>query len=292
MLYLGPPLKHYYKTDEDLQADCDAYVNLILNSLPATDKRLKQLQQAQEKDDTCKLLFQFCKEGWPSKLHGPVKQFKPCSAELLLRGTRIVIPQSIRTEILQKLHSGHQGITKCCDRAKQSVWWPGISKQIEETVQKCLRCCQHLTQRAETLLPTVFPDYLWQKVEVDLFAFKGSSYLLLIDYYSRYVEMSKMHSTTSAAVIQRMKSIFARHGIAEILISDNGPQFAAEIFTQFAQNFDFQHQTSSPNFPQGNGEIERAVKTVKSMLEKATDHYIGLLSYRTTPLANSYSPAE
>ena len=139
------------------------------------------------------------------------------------------------------------------------MWWPGISKQIEETVQKCLRCCQHLTQRAEPLLPTVFPDYPWQKVGVDLFVFKGSSYLLLIDYYSRYVEMSKLHSTTSTAVIQHMKSIFARHGITEILISDNGPQFAAEIFTQFAKNFDFQHQTSSPNFPQGNGEIERAV---------------------------------
>ena len=127
---------------------------------------------------------------------------------------------------------------------------------------------------------------------VDLFAFKGSSYLLLIDYHSRYVEMSKLHSTTSAAVIQHMKSIYARHGIPEILVSDNGPQFSAEIFTQFAQNFDFQHQTSSPNFPQGNGEIERAVKTVKSMLEKAIDPYIGLLSYRTTPLANGYSPVE
>ena len=71
-----------------------------------------------------------------------------------------------------------------------------------------------------------------------------------------------------------MKSIYARHGIPEVLVSDNGPQFSAEIFTQFAQNFDFQHQTSSPNYPQGNGEIERAVKTVKSMLEKATDPYI------------------
>ena len=80
--------------------------------------------------------------------------------------------------------------------------------------------------------------------------------------------------------------------MSEILVSDNGPQFSAEIFIQFAQNFDFQHQTSSPNFPQGNGEIERAIKTVKSMLEKATDPYIGLLSYRTTPLANDYSPAE
>ena len=57
------PLKHFCKIDKNLQADCDAYVNLILNSLPATDKRLKQIQQAQEEDETCKLLFQFCKEG-------------------------------------------------------------------------------------------------------------------------------------------------------------------------------------------------------------------------------------
>ena len=71
------PLKHFCKTDENLQADCYAYVILILNSLPATDKCLKQIQQAQEEDEICKLLFQFCKEGWPiaSKLHSPVKQF-------------------------------------------------------------------------------------------------------------------------------------------------------------------------------------------------------------------------
>ena len=86
------PLKHFCKTDEQLQADCDAYMNLTLNSFPATGKRLKQLQQAQEEDETCKLLFRYCKEGWPSKLHGSVKQFKSCSAKLsiqnglLLRG--------------------------------------------------------------------------------------------------------------------------------------------------------------------------------------------------------------
>ena len=89
-----------------------------------------------------------------------------------------------------------------------------------------------------------------------------------------------------------MKSIFARHGIPEILISDNVPQFSSDVFTQFAKDFDFQHQTSSSNFPQSNGEIERAVKTVKALLEKASDPYVSLLSYRTTPLANGYSPTE
>ena len=158
--------------------------------------------------------------------------------------------------MLQRIHSGHQGITKCFERAKQSIWWPGISKQIEEMIHKCLICCQQLTQQAEPLLPTVFPDYPLQKVGADLFTFKGSNYLLLIDYYSHYVEMCKLHSTTSTATIQHMKSIFARHGIPETLISNNGPQFSADSFAHFAKEFDFQYQTSSPNFPQSNGEVE------------------------------------
>ena len=162
----------------------------------------------------------------------------------------------MQAEMLQRIHSGHQGITKCFERAKQSIWWPGISKQIKEMIHKCLICCQQLTQQAEPLLPTVFPDYPWQKVGADLFTFKGSNYLLLIDYYSHYVEMCKLHSTTSTATIQHMKSIFARHGIPETLISDNGPQFSADSFAHFAKEFDFQYQTSSPNFPQSNGEVE------------------------------------
>ena len=122
--------------------------------------------------------------------------------------------------------------------------------------------------------------------------FKGYDYLLLIDYYSRYVEISKLYSTTSVTVIQHMKSIFAWHGIPGIIISDNGPQFSSDVFTKFAKDFHFQNKTSSPNFLQRNGEIEQALKTVKALLEKASDPYVSLLSYCTTPLENGYSPAE
>ena len=97
---------------------------------------------------------------------------------------------------------GTPGHHKCRERAKQSVWWLGISKQIEEMIQKCLVGCPYHIQHAEPLLPTMFPDYPWQKVGADLFTFKGSDYLLMIDYYSCYVEMSKLYSTTSLTIIQ------------------------------------------------------------------------------------------
>ena len=188
-------------------------------------------------------------------------------------------------------HTG-LGITKCQERAKQSVWWPRIRQQIEEMVQKCLVCSQYRRQNAEPLIPTSFPDYPWQKVAADLFTWKNNNYLILVDYYSRYMEMSKLSSTTSTSVIQHIKSIFARHGIPETSISDNGPQFSSSSFTQFATDYGFYHQTSSPNHPQSNGEAERAVQTVKSILNKAEDPYLGLLAYRVAPLANGYSPAE
>ena len=159
-------------------------------------------------------------------------------------------------------------------------------------IQKCRICSQHRTQHPEPLIPTSFPEYPWQRVATDLFEWRKASYLLLIDYYSRYIEISSLSSTTSKAVIQRMKGIFGRHGIPECLISDNGPQFSSREFQQFSKEYKFEHITSSPNYPQANGEAERGVQTVKALLNKSDDPYLALLAYRSTPLANGYSPAE
>ena len=89
-----------------------------------------------------------------------------------------------------------------------------------------------------------------------------------------------------------MKSIFARHGVPESILSDNGPQYASAVFADFAKEYGFTHMTSSPRYPQGNGAAERAVRTVKGLLEKSDDPYLALMSYHSTPLENGYSPAE
>lgn len=294
------PVSEVCVKDITLQEEVTAFINLVVRSLPATERRIEDIKFHQNDDSTLSQIKHYCQHGWPNKssIKGPIKAYLPVQDELsvhndlLLRGDRLVIPPSLQSEILRKIHSGHQGLTKCFERAKQSVWWPGIRKQLEETINRCAICSQHRTQHAEPLLPTNFPDYPWQKVASDLFQWKNSSYLLVVDYYSRFIEIAKLSTTTSTAVITHLKSIFARHGIPETLVSDNGPQYSAATFSQFARDYGFEHVTSSPKYPQSNGEAERAVKTVKSLLLKNKDPYHALLVYRSTPLANGYSPAE
>ena len=142
------------------------------------------------------------------------------------------------------------------------------------------------------MIPTHLPSLPWQKVATDLYEWRKSNYLIIIDYYSRFIEVACLNRLTAEEVIRHMKSIFARHGIPEIVVSDNCPQFAADSFSRFSREYQFEHVTSSPYYPQGNGEAERAVQTVKHLLRKEGDPYLALLAYRVTPLEVGYSPAE
>ena len=166
--------------------------------------------------------------------------------------------------MLDRIHTGHQGISKCRERAKQSLWWPGLSRQLEELVKNCSTCRKCLNQRREPLIPTVLPELSWQRVGTDLFEFRGHSYLLVVDYYSRFIEIARLDRTTSEEIILQTKKIFARAGIPEVVVSDNGPQYSSEAYAAFARQFQFEHVTSSPHYPQSNGEAERTVQTVKT----------------------------
>ena len=286
--------------DAFLQQEVTAYVDFVIGHLPATEQRLEEIRACQEADKTCQQIAEFCQAGWPEKSMLPVevKPYYSVSAELtvqkglLLRGSRIVIPPPLRKTLLEKIHSGHQGITKCRERARQSIWWPGISTQLENLVRNCKECLKSQQNRPQPLSPTPLPALPWQRVGSDLFEWKQSVYLLVVDYYSRFIEIARLNRSTTAEVVTHLKSIFARHGIPETLISDNGPQYSSREFSEFAAEYEFRHVTASPYHPQGNGEAERAVGTVKSLLKKGDDPYKALLAYRSTPLQLGYSPAE
>ena len=134
------------------------------------------------------------------------------------------------------------------------------------------------------MLTSPLPDYPWQVIGSDLFEWKRERYLVVVDYFPRYPEVIKMTTTTSAAVITALKSTFSRHGIPEVLRSNNSPQYASQEFAEFAESYGFKLITSSPRYPQSNGQAERTVQTVKKILKKSGDRYMALMSYRATPL--------
>uniref|UniRef100_A0A3P9IKJ4 Gypsy retrotransposon integrase-like protein 1 n=1 Tax=Oryzias latipes TaxID=8090 RepID=A0A3P9IKJ4_ORYLA len=287
--------------DSDLsEEDINLYVDAVISSLPATESRLQQIKTHQENDVIVQQLKKCCVDGWPDKFTAdrslqPYLQYSgdlSVHSGLLLYGSRIVIPASLKKDILSKLHEGHLGITKCRARAKQSVWWPGLSKELTDMIEKCDVCVRERTNLRETLIPTEFPTRPWSTVGADLFQFGSQHYLIVVDYHSRYFEVAKLTSTTSEGVIEHFKSVFARHGIPDEVRTDNGPQFSSEHFRKFVRCWNFKHVTSSPHFPQSNGEAERAVRTVKNLLKKSGDPYLALMAYRSAPLANGYSPAE
>ena len=146
-----------------------------------------------------------------------------------------------------KLHHGHQGIDRCRQQAKISVWWPGLSRHVEDFVRKCEHCAKHAVPRKEPMIPSTLPDYPWQKVGTDLFVLGKDTYIVIVDYFSRYPEIMKLTSTTSLSIISALKGIFARHGIPETVVSDNGPQYSSQEFAEFAQAYSFHHVTSSPH---------------------------------------------
>ncbi len=262
-------------------------------------ERLSDLQTKTCEDPMLGPLIKVITNGWPDHPKGlpkHIRQFWSCRDELsiddglVIKGERIMIPGALQQETLLKIHSGHQGINKCQLRAKACVYWPGITKEIEDMIKCCTTCQKHQkAQASETLMPHEVPDRPWHTVGTDLFHFGRSEYLIIADYYSKFPVVRRVSGhSTSAAIVQITKQVFSEQGIPVKVISDNGPQYASQEYRQFAEEWCFDHITSSPGFPQSNGFIERQIQTVKSALNKASksnsDPYLAMLCLRTTPI--------
>ena len=196
-------------------------------------------------------------------------------------------------ETLKKLHCGHQGIHRCKLRTRSSVWWLNISKIINDFVKQCPECQLIFIPPKEPLITSPLPQHPWEKVASDLFHLNGHTYLIVVDYFSRFPEVIQLTSTTSAAVIKALKSIFSRHGAPSVFMSNNGPQFTSNDMKSFASSYGFELLTSSPRYPQSNGLVERTIKTVKMLLKDSPDPYFALLSFHSTPIPwCHFSPAE
>ncbi|XP_049527323.1 uncharacterized protein K02A2.6-like [Dermacentor silvarum] len=228
---------------------------------------------------------------------------KPYAEELsvvsgvILKGCKVVVPKSMRPEILERIHEGHLGMNKCKARARRLVFWPGMSSDIEQRARTCSVCRKYAySQPSELLLLQPTPDRPWHRVGIDLFTFAGDHYVVVFDAHSNFPDVEKLRGTTAVEVIDKISAIFSRYGIPSQVCTDNGPQFASREFALFVHRYDFEHITSSPEFPRSNGLAEKGVQIVKRILKKTHesrgDVWLGLLAYRSSPLDSGQSPGE
>lgn len=290
----------------EAEKEMDIHVHSILKSIPISSRRMEAIIDATAEDATLQQVKHFIVRGWPDKR----KQCPEDTANywcfrdelaaidgIILKGDRVVIPTALRHTVLEQLHLPHLGVEKTRQRARQVVYWPGLNEDIAQVTQSCESCARFgASNPKEPLNCSKIPVLPWQCIGCDLFTLDGRDYLVTCDYYSRWIEVDHLTSTTSAAVITKLKHHFSREGIPLEVRSDNGPQFSSEEFQRFAAAWDFHHTTSSPNHPQSNGLAEKAVGIAKQILRKSaeskSDPYLGLLEYRNTPVDGFRSPAQ
>ena len=285
----------------------DVSVHELHLHLNASPTRIAQIKEETAKDETLLLLRSIITQGWPdTRSDYPVYLYAfwnyrdelTVADGVILKGTRILIPKSLQPDVLQQLHYAHQGAEQCKLRAKGSVFWVNINRDIEEMVKSCAPCQQNQKLNLkEPLMPHDIPQKPWHTLGCDIFFWDNSPYLLLSDYYSKFPLVRKLNNIRSDTTIAHLKSIFEEHGIPNKLVTGNDTQFTSALFQEFCSTYGFIHVTTSPYYRQANGFIERTVQTVKNLLQKCkesgADPHLAMLCLRSTPLDhNIASPAE
>ena len=254
--------------------------------------------------------------GWPinnvNKIPNELKPFLQCKDSFSImsgvilyhseESVRAVIPKTLQNEVLKLLHAGHWGISRTKQIARRYVYWPGLDKDLENLINSCSTCRENQAKPPQYFKPWPTAIEPWQRIHVDYAGpFHGSMWLIVVDSYSQYPYVAETNSTTAQSTIKLLTKIFVIEGLPQVMVTDNGPQFASLLFQKFCKENGIQHLRTAPFEPQSNGSAERFVRTFKTAMNKAlasgSTKEVALqrllISYRTTPTGiSSKSPAE
>ena len=287
------PLPHTWSPKSE-NVECYFFEASVVTNVTA-----EMVKKKTQVDPVLSLVYRYVQNGWPSVVDASLVPYKNKQDELtihqgcLLWGARVVVPSSLRNEVLAELHEAHPGMTRMKGLSRSYVWWPKIDSDIEKTVSTCLVCQKIRSEPVQAPVhPWTFPSKPWSRIHIDFAGpISGTTYLVVVDAYSKFPEVVKMTRTTSTATINALRDIFSRYGLPEILVSDNGPQFISSEFQQFCRNNGIMHRTSAAYKPSTNGQAERVVQILKSAIAQArvTKQDVNLvlarslLVYRNTP---------
>lgn len=291
-IHIADYLSRHFIDDDTPEDESISEAILTIN---VSDEKRIEFQRETESDDQLKKVKQYCKAGWPndkSKCNTDVKMFYKLRNEIVLEddllfyNERLIVPKSMRQQMLKALHESHFGMVKTKRRARDTIYWPRIDNEIEDMVEKCEECQKHQRRmQKEPLICHDIPDRPFEKIACDILEHAAKNYLVIVDYYSKWIEVLQLRGKSASQVNEKLMQTFATFGIPKVIVADNNPFNSLEC-NEFAKANDFTYQTSSPRYPRSNGMAERAVQIVKNILRKTkTDVELqsALLEYRNTP---------
>lgn len=280
-------------------------IHYVSKHLPMSDERKNELRIESNKDEVLSKISEYYYNGWPKEKIVPptVKPFYKLKdsiyveAGIVFVDDKIILPKNIRPKITKILHKGHIGVSKTINRARKLFYWPNMSNEISTYIKQCRICEKHMpSNRKEPLLPHSTPRLRFNKIGSDILEFGGNAFLIVIDYFSHWIEMIPLKDKTSNSVIDSFQSIFTRYGYPEHIIADNLP-FISVKCNNYYRNKDINILTCSPHYHQSNGLAEKGVSIGKQILRKSreenSDYRELMMEYNNTPIISlNASPSQ
>ena len=279
---------------------------------PLVDPSLERIRAAADRDPEYEALREVILHGFPEHRHEAPPAVRPywgvrsmlaLDSGLIVYGPRLVIPVSLRRDVLTRLHQSHQGIERTKRRARLCVFWPGIDRDVTNVVSSCPRCRQLVPSHANEPLwrEDDQPSRVFESVSADYFHVAGQTYLVYADRLSGWPYITICPRTASAEHLTReLRLLFGQTGVPVVIRTDGGPQFTSGTLRRFLSRWEVRHELSSPRYPRSNGHAEAAVKAAKKLIITASSRgrldeeqlTRGLLELRNTPRADGRSPAQ
>ncbi len=261
-----------------------------------------KVKEAAIVDDECVGLSRVIIDGFPADKHDlpPILQPYWGMRDSLyvidgvpFKGRKMLIPVSLRPQVLEGLHAANQGVTGMMSNARERLFWPGLDAAVRQLRLQCRQCNEEApSQSAEPSLSSPPPEVPFEQTVTDLCSIEGHTFLIYADRFSGWVEIDRLSAHTFRHVRQSLLRWFATYGVPEELSSDGGPPYKSQ-FLAFLKKWDIRWRLSSVAYPQSNGRAEAAVKSAKRILRGNINPSTGaldtcaavkaLLTHRNTP---------
>ncbi|XP_055005269.1 uncharacterized protein K02A2.6-like [Boleophthalmus pectinirostris] len=295
------------ESEPDLYVEI-AEISSLFSALPLSDFKAES-----EDCPELKLLRQVSQSKWPKTKKSLPIEIQPyflvrhelaVDSPLVFRGTRLVVPKSLRERIVHLAHEGHQGIVRTKQRLRELYWFPNMDSLVYTVLSSCTVCqsCDKTAKASPApLQPVEFPEGPFQHVAVDIVGpFERGPQdcrfaITLVDYFSKWPEVAFTPNATTATVLTFLSAVFSREGNPCAITTDNGPQFTSCAFADFLKERGIKHIKTSVYHPQANGCVERFNRVLKDCIQGAQAVHkpwkptvtAMLQNYRATPHATT-----